>query len=47
VSAGASLYIVGSAISLFSGRSAFLGGVRMLVIGAIAATVTYLIGAAV
>jgi VIT1/CCC1 family predicted Fe2+/Mn2+ transporter len=47
VSAGVSLYIVGSAISLFSGRSAFLGGVRMLVIGAIAATVTYLIGAAV
>lgn len=45
--AGASLYLVGSIISLFSGRSAISGGLRMLVIGAIAATVTYLIGAAV
>ncbi len=47
LSAGVSLYLVGSAISLFSGRSALFGGLRMLVIGAIAATVTYLIGTAV
>jgi VIT1/CCC1 family predicted Fe2+/Mn2+ transporter len=47
VSAGVSLFIVGSVISLFSGRSALFGGLRMLIIGAMAATVTYLIGTAV
>lgn len=39
-----SLFGVGSTLSLFTGRSAFAGGARMLVIGAAAGGVTYLIG---
>ena len=42
--AGIALFAVGSALSLFSGRSAFLGGGRMLLVGSIAAAATYFIG---
>ncbi len=41
---GASLFLVGAALSLFTGRSAVLGGLRMLGIGGSAGAVTYLIG---
>jgi len=41
---GAALFVVGAMLSLFSGRSALVGGLRMLLIGAAAATATYLIG---
>lgn len=39
-----SLFGVGAARSLFTGRGAMLGGLRMLLIGGTAGTVTYLIG---
>jgi len=42
--AGFALFGVGAAMSLFSGRNAFLGGVRMLVIGAAAGAATFAIG---
>lgn len=42
---GVALFVVGAALSLFSGKSAFLGGLRMLLIGAAAAAATYGIGA--
>ena len=38
------LFGIGAAISLFTGRSAWRGGVRMLMIGAAAAGATFLIG---
>ena len=41
---GTALFCVGAALSLFSGRNAFLGGARMLAIGAAAAAATYYIG---
>jgi len=41
---GLSLVAVGSALSLFTGRNALLGGLRMLLIGGGAGLVTYLIG---
>ncbi|HYH70801.1 MAG TPA: VIT1/CCC1 transporter family protein [Methyloceanibacter sp.] len=41
---GAALFVVGSLLSLFSGKSALLGGARMLAIGAAAAAATYFIG---
>jgi VIT1/CCC1 family predicted Fe2+/Mn2+ transporter len=41
---GLALFSVGSTLSLFTGRHAFLGGVRMLLIGALAGGATYLIG---
>jgi VIT1/CCC1 family predicted Fe2+/Mn2+ transporter len=44
VLAGIALFIVGSTLSLYSGRSALLGGLRMLLIGGAAAIATYLIG---
>ncbi len=44
VLAGLALFGVGGTLSLFSGRSVALGGLRMLLIGALAATATYLIG---
>jgi VIT1/CCC1 family predicted Fe2+/Mn2+ transporter len=44
VISGAALFCVGAALSLFSGRNAFFGGARMLVIGAAAAAATYYIG---
>jgi VIT1/CCC1 family predicted Fe2+/Mn2+ transporter len=40
----AALFALGSLISLFTGRQAFLGGVRMLTIGAAAAGITYGLG---
>jgi len=40
----ASLFAVGMAISLFTGRSAWLGGLRLLLIGGAAAIVTWSIG---
>jgi VIT1/CCC1 family predicted Fe2+/Mn2+ transporter len=38
------LFIVGASLTLFTGKSAFWGGIRMLAIGAAAGSVTYLIG---
>jgi hypothetical protein len=40
----AALFAVGAVLSLFSGRSAFVGGARMLLIGSAAAAATYMIG---
>ncbi|HVN41615.1 MAG TPA: VIT1/CCC1 transporter family protein [Steroidobacteraceae bacterium] len=42
--AGVSLFGVGSALSLFTGRSAVAGGLRMVLIGAVAAGATWIIG---
>jgi VIT1/CCC1 family predicted Fe2+/Mn2+ transporter len=42
--AGVALMLVGGALSLFSGRSALYGAVRMVLIGGSAGVVTYLIG---
>ncbi len=44
VLSGLALFAVGATMSLFSGRSAVFGGVRMVFIGALAATATYGIG---
>jgi VIT1/CCC1 family predicted Fe2+/Mn2+ transporter len=44
VLSGSALFVVGAALSLFSGRSALFGGVRMALIGALAAIATYGIG---
>lgn len=41
---GASLFAVGMAISLFTGRSAWRGGLRLVLIGGSAALITHLIG---
>ena len=41
---GTALFCVGAALSLFSGRNAFIGGLRMLAIGSAAAAATYFIG---
>jgi VIT1/CCC1 family predicted Fe2+/Mn2+ transporter len=41
---GAALFVVGALLSLFSGKSAWLGGARMLLIGSAAAAATYFIG---
>ena len=38
------LFLVGAILSLFSGRNAFYGGGRMLLIGAAAGVATYAIG---
>jgi VIT1/CCC1 family predicted Fe2+/Mn2+ transporter len=38
------LYAIGMALSLFSGRNAWLGGIRMAAIGAAAGAATFLIG---
>ena len=40
------LFGVGAALSLFTGRHAWLGGLRMLAIGGAAGAATYLIGRA-
>jgi len=40
----ASLFAVGAAMSLFTGRSAIWGGLRMLAIGSAAGGATFLIG---
>ena len=42
--AGAALFVVGAVLSLFSGKGAWLGGLRMLLIGSAAAAATYFIG---
>ena len=42
--AGVCLFVVGATLSLFTGRSALWGGLRMVVIGGGAGLVTYLIG---
>jgi VIT1/CCC1 family predicted Fe2+/Mn2+ transporter len=42
--AGASLFLTGAALSLFTGGSALYGGLRMLLIGAAAGVTTYGIG---
>lgn len=42
-----SLFSVGAALSLFSGRSPWYGGLRMMLIGAAAGALTYMIGALV
>jgi len=42
--AGVSLFAVGTALSLFTGRSAWWGGLRMTLIGATAGVLTFLIG---
>jgi vacuolar iron transporter family protein len=44
--AGASLFCVGAALSLFTGRSAIGGGLRMILIGGGAGVATWLIGSA-
>ena len=44
--AGCALFGIGLALSLFSGRSAWLGGLRMLAIGAAAGGCTWLLGKA-
>jgi VIT1/CCC1 family predicted Fe2+/Mn2+ transporter len=41
---GAALFAVGALLSLFTGRHAILGGLRMLAIGALAGAATYFIG---
>jgi VIT1/CCC1 family predicted Fe2+/Mn2+ transporter len=44
VLSGVALFVVGAVLSLYSGRSALLGGLRMLLIGGAAAVATYFIG---
>ena len=41
---GAALFIIGAMLSLFSGKNAWISGLRMLAIGAVAAAATYGIG---
>ena len=41
---GIALFVVGSVLSLFTGRGALWGGFRMLAIGGTAGVVTYLLG---
>ena len=43
---GIALFVVGAALSLFTGRNAWLGGLRMLTIGGAAGAGTYIIGKA-
>jgi VIT1/CCC1 family predicted Fe2+/Mn2+ transporter len=38
------LFAVGMAVSLFSGRNAWIGGLRMVAIGSFALAATYAIG---
>jgi len=42
--AGVALFVVGATLSLFTGRGAFRGGVRMLLIGSASGAATYAIG---
>jgi VIT1/CCC1 family predicted Fe2+/Mn2+ transporter len=44
--ASVSLFAVGAVLSLFSGRGALRGGLRMLLIGAAAGAATFTIGRA-
>jgi VIT1/CCC1 family predicted Fe2+/Mn2+ transporter len=47
VLAALSLFAVGATLSLFTGRDALRGGLRMVLIGCAAGSVTWLIGRAV
>jgi VIT1/CCC1 family predicted Fe2+/Mn2+ transporter len=47
VLAGLALFAVGASLSLFTGRSALMSGLRQLGLGAAAATLTYVIGRAI
>ena len=42
--AGVSLFLIGATLSLFTGRKALWSGLRMLIIGAGAGLITFLIG---
>lgn len=44
VACGISLFVVGALISVFTGRNMAYSGLRMVVIGALAATVTFVVG---
>ena len=44
VLSGVALFAVGAAISFLTGRSWLLSGLRMLLVGALAASITYLVG---
>ena len=44
ITAGIALFGVGAALSLFTGRSALAGGLRMVLIGGGAGTATWFIG---
>jgi len=44
VCSAVALFVVGAALSLFTGRQALAGGLRMLLIGGAAAAITWLIG---
>jgi len=44
VLSGVALFAVGSAISYLTGRSWLLSGLRMLLVGALAAGITFLVG---
>ncbi len=44
VLSGIALFVVGAALSLFTGRQALWGGLRMLLIGSLAGAATYFIG---
>jgi VIT1/CCC1 family predicted Fe2+/Mn2+ transporter len=44
VLAGIGLFVVGALLSLFTGRGAFMSGLRMVLIGGGAGVITYLIG---
>jgi VIT1/CCC1 family predicted Fe2+/Mn2+ transporter len=41
------LFLVGAGVSLFTGRSAMYSGARQLVVGALAAGITFAIGTAI
>ena len=41
---GVALFAIGATLSLFTGRSAWYSGARMLALGALAGTVTFGIG---
>jgi len=47
VFAGLALFAVGASLSLFTGRSALVSGLRQLGLGAAAATLTYVIGSVI
>jgi VIT1/CCC1 family predicted Fe2+/Mn2+ transporter len=47
VLAGLALFAVGASLSLFTGRSALMSGLRQLGLGAAAATLTYVIGSVI
>jgi len=42
--AGVALFVVGTTLSLFTGRGALWGGMRMLLIGRVSGAATYAIG---